>query len=107
MVVWGSNLSSTVGRGRVTNIVKNMIKLPPYQKGVVVGLLLSDGYFSGKWDENPRLELKQSIEKSYYVFVFSIFSHYCNVYPVLTKSVRNNKAPPYYFTLEGYHAFMN
>lgn len=29
LVVWGSNLSSTVGTGRVTKVVKNMIVLPP------------------------------------------------------------------------------
>lgn len=32
MVVWGSNLNSTVKAGRFTKIVKNMIALAPYQK---------------------------------------------------------------------------
>ena len=30
IVVWGSNFNSTTGTGRLTNIVKNMIALPPY-----------------------------------------------------------------------------
>ena len=48
IVVWGSNLSSTVGMGRFTKIVKDMIKLPFYQKkkSVVVGVLLSDGHLA-------------------------------------------------------------
>jgi len=45
IVVWGSNFSSTVGMGRCTKQVKDMIQLPPYQKSVVIGLLLSDGSF--------------------------------------------------------------
>ena len=93
IVVWGSNLSSTVGIGRFTKIVKDMVKLPPYQKSVVVGLLLSDGHLgSTKPHENPRLEFKQSYQNSAYVlFVFSILSHYCNVLPYPKTSVRKDK----------------
>lgn len=91
--VWGSNINSTVGLGRFTKIVKNRIKLPPYQKSVVIGILLSDGkLFSSKPHENPRLELKQSIKNSnYLLFVFSILSHYCNVLPYFVKNNRNDK----------------
>lgn len=90
IVVWGSNLSSTAGTGRLTNIVKNMIALPPYEKSVVVGILLSDGNLSSaKPHENPHLTFKQGIINSKYVwFVYSILSHYCNVYPCESKSIR-------------------
>lgn len=65
IVVWGSNLSSTAGTGRLTNIVKNMIALPPYQKSVVVGILLSDGNLSSaKPHENPHLTFKQGLMNS-------------------------------------------
>lgn len=90
IVVWGSNLSSTAGTGRLTNIVKNMIALPPYEKSVVVGILLSDGNLSSaKPHENPHLTFKQGIINSKYVwFVYSILSHYCNVYPCESESIR-------------------
>jgi len=93
LVIWGSNLSSTVGTGRNTNIVKGMISLPPYQKSVIVGILLSDGHLaSAKAHENPHLAFKQGLNNSSYVlFVFSILSHYCNLYPSLVKSVRKDK----------------
>uniref|UniRef100_UPI0022388368 LAGLIDADG endonuclease n=1 Tax=Ramaria cf. rubripermanens TaxID=2016387 RepID=UPI0022388368 len=93
IVVWGTNLGSTVGTGRLTKIVKNMILLPPYQKSVVIGILLSDGNLaSTKPHENPRLEFKQSSKNSAYVwFVFSILSHYCNVYPYSVINVRKEK----------------
>jgi hypothetical protein len=61
-------LSSTVGSGRLTKIVKNMTQLPPYHKSVVIGILLSDGHLaSTKPHENPRLEFKQSSKNSAYV----------------------------------------
>jgi hypothetical protein len=43
LVVLGTNLTSTVGTGRFTKQVSNMIKLAPFQKSVLIGLLLSDG----------------------------------------------------------------
>lgn len=90
IVVRGTNLSSTVGTGRLTKIEKNMIVYHFYQKSVIIGILLSDGHLaSGKPHENPRLEFKQSFKKkkksAYVLFVFSILSHYCNVYPYTVK----------------------
>lgn len=93
VVIWGSNLCSTAGAGRFTNIVKNMIQLPPYQKSVVVGLVLSDGYLSSsKPHENPHLTFKQGLNNSkYLLFVYYILSHYCNIYPNVSKSIRKDQ----------------
>lgn len=71
-----------------------MIKLPPYQKSVIIGLLLSDGWliFASKTNKNARLGLKQSLARSTYVFhVFNLLSHYCSSLPNLTSSVRVGK----------------
>lgn len=88
VVVWGTNLCSTAGTGRLTNIVKNMIALPYYQKSVIVGILLSDGYlFSSGKSVNYGLYFNQGIPNSKYVwFVYSRLCHYCNVYPTLKKN---------------------
>lgn len=43
LVVLGTNLGSTVGSGRLTKQVREMISFPPYQKSIIVGLILSDG----------------------------------------------------------------
>ena len=43
LVVWGTNLTSLVGFGRLTKQESNIIELPPYQFSVIIGLLLSDG----------------------------------------------------------------
>jgi len=85
LVIWGSNLRSSVGSGRITKVERNMIKLAPYQKSVIIGLLLSDGWLSiaSKASKNARLWFKQSLDKSTYVFhVFNILSHYCSNVPI-------------------------
>jgi hypothetical protein len=46
LVVWGSNLTSSVGVGRLTKQSSLMIKLPPYQRSIIIGLLLSDGWLT-------------------------------------------------------------
>ena len=45
MVVWGTNLTSTLGMGRFTKQVRDTIQLPNFQKkSVIIGLILSDGW---------------------------------------------------------------
>jgi len=94
LVIWGSNLKSSVGSGRITKVERNMIKLAPFQRSVIIGLLLSDGWitFSSKQNLNARLGFKQSLVQSTYVFhVFNLLSHYCSNVPHLTTSTRAGK----------------
>jgi len=80
-----------VGTGKFTKQVSGMIKLPPYQYSVLIGLLLSDGWltFASKTNKNARLGFKQSLAHSAHVwFVFSILSHYCSSSPSLTSGIR-------------------
>lgn len=93
-MVWGTNLRSQVKTGRFTKQVNNMIKLPPYQKGVIIGLLLSDGWliFASKTNKNARLGFQQSLTQSNYVLhVFNLLSHYCSNLPQVSKKVRSGK----------------
>nr|YP_010608757.1 hypothetical protein PNX16_mgp014 [Drechslerella dactyloides]WAN89837.1 hypothetical protein [Drechslerella dactyloides] len=94
LVVWGINLTSSEGNGRISKQESNMVKLPYYQKNVIIGLLLSDGWltFGNKRSNYARLGFKQSLAHSAYVwFVFNILSHYCNSGPHLTSSTRVGK----------------
>jgi len=94
LVVWGTNLESTVGSGRFTKLVSNMIKIAPYQYSVIVGLLLSDGWltFASKTNKSARLGFKQSLSHSQYVFfVFNKLAHYCSSSPGLTSGIRAGK----------------
>lgn len=94
LVIWGTNLSSTVGYGRFTKIVSNMIKLPPYQHSVVIGLLLSDGWlsFPNAYNKNVRLGFEQSGDHSeYFWFVFFHLAHYCSSKPIIRHRTRIDK----------------
>lgn len=92
LVLWGSNLTSQVGTGRFTKQISNMIQLPPHQKSVIIGLLLSDGWLiiASKTSKNARLGFAQSLAHSGYLwFVFNLLSYYCSSYPhFLTKGIR-------------------
>ena len=68
LVIWGTNLYSTVG-SRFTQNELNMVKLPYFIKSVMIGLLLSDGYinFYGKRSKNGSLGLTQSLAHSGYL----------------------------------------
>lgn len=78
-----------------------MVRLTPYNKDVIVGLLLSDGWLTiaTKRSKNARLGFKQSLAHSGYVwFVFNILSQGpsfsfekegpCSSLPQLTQSTR-------------------
>ena len=68
-----------------------MFSLPPYQRNVIIGLLLSDGWltFSNYRSKNVRLGFKQSLAHFDYVwYVFSILSHYCSSYPQWITGIR-------------------
>jgi hypothetical protein len=64
LVVWGTNLQSLLGTGRFTKQVSGMIKLPPYQRSVILGVLLSDGWltFASATNKSARLGFKQSLD---------------------------------------------
>jgi hypothetical protein len=71
-----------------------MIKIPPFQYSVVIGLLLSDGWLiiPSTTHKNARLGLAQSLEHFEYLWsVFSILSHYCSNYPIGRSRTRNGK----------------
>jgi len=93
IVVWGSNLSSTVGV-HMTPIQLNMINFPSHIYGIIIGLILSDGWirYGSLRSKNPLLGFLQSYKNlEYLLFVFSILSHYCKSYPVFRARNRLGK----------------
>jgi len=77
VVLWGSNLSSTVGL-RFTDKLRNIVFFPSFVYSVIVGLILSDGHLQkGKLNKNARLAFGQSVKHaSFAIWIFNILAHY-------------------------------
>lgn len=100
LVVYGSNLASTVGYPTYTIIVRHMVNIPSlvnssvkYElESILVGILISDGWLSINKSGNTRLFFKQSLSKiKYFFYVYNKFSHYCSNYPQLKIQVLKDK----------------
>ncbi len=92
IVVYGTNLSSTVGYPYYTAIVRHMVGIPIHIYNILIGLILSDGWLAINKEGNARFGFKQSLSKFLYLFfIFLKLSHYCSVYPSLVKTKLNGK----------------
>jgi hypothetical protein len=94
LVPFGSYLTSSIGLGLFSPKVSNMIYIPLYIEGILIGLLLSDAWiqYADLTHLNARLGFKQGmINFSYFWHVFTLLSHYCYSYPHLISNMRNNK----------------
>ena len=79
LVVYGSNLSSTVNYPPYTSIVRYMVNIPFNLKPILVGILISDAWLQINKAGNTRLAFKQSIDKlEYFLYVLNKLSHYCS-----------------------------
>lgn len=88
LVIYGTNLSSTINLPKYTMFVRDMINIPSQHYSIFVGLLLSDAWLQCRG--NARLGLRQSIKNSPYLLdVFFKLSHYCSSYPVVVKAKIN------------------
>lgn len=88
LVVYGTNLSSTVNYPKYTRIIHCMINIPIEHYSIFIGLLLSDAWLQCNLGKgNARLGIKQTLNNSSYLLdVFFKLSHYCPSYPIITRT---------------------
>ena len=96
LVIYGTNLISTINYPYYNKIVRYMIHLPSRVFYPLIGILLSDGNISVKsnslYKDNGRFRFKQSITNYEYVHtVFCLVVHYCSSYPRFIKTRVNRK----------------
>ena len=100
LVIYGSNLASTVGYPYYTVIVRHMVNIPnrvisnkKYElESMLIGILISDGWLDINKSGNARFFFKQSFDKiNYLLFVFNKFSHFCSNYPQIQKTKLNGR----------------
>ena len=93
LVLYGSNLFSTVGSLRFTALERHLIKIPKSVLSVFIGIILSDANIQklSKGGE-ARLQFKQKYGQFEYFFsVFFQLSHYCSRVPYTTKAILHKK----------------
>ena len=88
LVLYGTNLSSTVNMGFFSVNLRKLISLPTDNYSVVVGKLLSDGWLERySLTSNTRFLFKQSnIHANYVIHSFMTLSHYCSNLPYTVKT---------------------
>jgi heme/copper-type cytochrome/quinol oxidase subunit 1 len=96
LVVYGTNLLSTVNYSYFTKTIRYMIGIPSNILNPLIGILLSDGSLTinntSKYKVGARFRFKQTIKKIEYIYlVFCLISHYCSSYPHFVKTRVNRK----------------
>ena len=92
LVIYGSNISSTVNYPPYTSIVRYMVNVPFNLESLIFGILISDAWLQINKVGNTRLSFKQSINKlEYFFYVYTKLYHYCSAYPYITKNYINGK----------------
>lgn len=93
LVLYGSNLSSTVGSPRYTYNERALVKIPINKRSIFVGIILSDATLQRlNKGGGARLQFKQKYGQFEYLYlVFFQLSHYCSRGPSVTKAILHNK----------------
>ena len=77
---------------RLTNSEKNLLKLTPRVKSILIGLILSDAWIQKKGHWNTRIGFKQSIINfPYFWYIYTELGYLCSGLPMSAKTVKRGK----------------
>lgn len=87
LVPYGTNLSSTVGYLKFSNLERSVIKIPFNKRSIIIGIILSDAALQRVNESgDARLQFKQKYSQLEYLYsVFFQLCHYCSKGPSLNK----------------------
>ena len=93
VVPYGSNLGSTVGYSKFSNLERSLIKIPVDLRSVFIGIILSDAAIQkSNVGGDARLQFKQKYSQSEYLYsVFFELSHYCSQSPSVYTTIVHKK----------------
>jgi len=94
IVLWNkeTSISSMNKKNVLTKLDRNLINITNYNKSIIIGLILSDGWIQKRKGWNPRIGFKQSIKNFEYLwYVFNKLSVFCSNYPYLCKNIKRGK----------------
>lgn len=85
LTLWNKplGLCSMNRKSKISNIERNMLKLTPNVKSIIIGLILSDGWMQKRGHWNPRFGIKQSIINFPYIwYLYNELAYLCsgNIY---------------------------
>ena len=77
---------------RLVNTEKNLIKLTPRVRSIIIGLILSDGWVQKRGHWNTRIGFKQSIINFPYLwYIYNELAYLCSGLPMAAKTVTRGK----------------
>ena len=93
LVPYGTNLTSTVGFPKFSNLERSLIKIPMDLRSVFIGIILSDASIQkSNLGGDARLQFKQMYSKLEYLYsVFFELCHYCSQGPRVYSTVLHKK----------------
>jgi hypothetical protein len=85
LTIWNKSLgfSSMIRKSRISNQERNMLKLTPRARSIIIGLIISDGWMDKRGHWNPRFGFKQSIKNFPYIWhLYNELAYLCsgNIY---------------------------
>lgn len=106
LIVWGDHMSPGWSKGRLSTTIQSLYSFTFFQLSVLIGLLLSDGWFNlaSAHSKNARLGFSQSFNDKfeYFWMVANIFSPFISNFPYLRVRSRIKGSNKYQSCLEFY-----
>lgn len=81
-------ISYSLTKGILSKIEREKLKINDYQKSIIIGLILSDGWLRLKKGWNSKLGFKQSLKNFYYCwFIYNNLKNLCSNTPYLNSNL--------------------